>query len=66
MHAVTGEHSPAASSVVMVAVRMVVMVISMGMFMAAPVFVTMVPKFGLVQQKEEHQSNQQGQEQVVW
>jgi hypothetical protein len=52
----------------MVAMPMVTLMIFMitGGFMAAPVFVAMVPKLGFVQQKEEHQSNQQGQEQVVW
>ena len=63
MHAVTGQHRPATDArraVVVVRVIMGVMAVVVPLrFGVLVVFMAVVPKLDLVQQKEEHQTNQQ-------
>ncbi|MNT41137.1 hypothetical protein D3C72_1774900 [compost metagenome] len=76
MHAVAGQHGPAARAramVVMVRVAVVMSVMGMSMVVSlhgrhglgVAVFMPVVPQLGLVEQEEEHHAHQQGGKQVV-
>ena len=63
MYAVTGQHGPATTfSFGMV---MVVMNVTMAVATAATMLMPVVPQLGFVEQKEKHQSCQQGSKQIM-